>query len=58
VSELITIGRGDWRTRVETESEMTCDADAFHVENTVTAYEGDERVFKQTRRFSAPRDLV
>jgi hypothetical protein len=58
VWELVSIGRGGWKTRAETESEMTCDADAFHVVNTVTAYEGDEVVFEKKRRFSAPRDLV
>ncbi|MDQ3865478.1 MAG: peptidase S15, partial [Actinomycetota bacterium] len=58
VSERIEIARDGWRTRVETESEMTADAEAFHVENTVVTYAGDERVWERTRRFSAPRDLV
>jgi uncharacterized protein len=58
VAETVGVARDDWRTRVETASTMTADAEAFHVENTVVAYEGDERVFERTRRFSAPRDLV
>jgi hypothetical protein len=58
VSESVTIARDGWSTRADTESEMTCDADAFHVVNTVRAYEADELVFERTRRFSAPRDLV
>ncbi|MDQ3857499.1 MAG: CocE/NonD family hydrolase [Actinomycetota bacterium] len=58
VGERIEIARDGWRVRVETESEMTADAEAFHLENTVVAYEGDERFWERTRRVSAPRDLV
>ena len=52
------IGRGNWRTRVETSSLMTADAEAFRVTNTVDAYEGEARVFAKTWHFSVPRDLV
>ena len=54
----IEIGRGAWRTRIETASRLWSDAEAFYVENGVDAYEGDERVFTRVRRFSVPRDLV
>lgn len=52
------IGRGDWQTRVETSSVMTADAEAFHVTNTLDAYEGNVRVFAKTWNFKVPRDLV
>ena len=54
----ISIGRGDWRTRVETTSRMTADAQAFRVTNALDAYEGEARVFAKTWHFSVPRDLV
>jgi putative CocE/NonD family hydrolase len=54
----IGVGRGDWRTRVETSSVMTADASAFHVTNVLDAYEGETRVSAKTWHFSVPRDLV
>ena len=52
------IGRGDWRTRCETVSEMTCDADSFHVKSTVRAWEGDKPAYERTFKRTFPRDLV
>jgi hypothetical protein len=54
----IAIGRGEWRTRVETTSTMTADAASFHVTNTLDAYEGNTRVFAKTWSCVVPRDLV
>ena len=54
----VALGRGDWQTRVETESAMWSDSDAFHTTNSVEAYEGPEKVFARTWTFSVPRDLV
>jgi uncharacterized protein len=54
----ISVGRDDWRTRVETSSSMTADVAAFRVTNALDAYEGDARVFAKTWAFSVPRDLV
>jgi len=54
----VAVGRGRWRTRVETRSALRADAAAFHLENTVTAYEGEQRVFTRTWTRSVPRDLV
>jgi putative CocE/NonD family hydrolase len=54
----IAIGRGGWQTRVETESRMTGDSDAFRVTNALEAYEGNTRVFAKAWQFSVPRDLV
>jgi hypothetical protein len=53
-----TVGRGDWRTRSETESVMTCDAERFHVTVTARAYEGEACAFAKTWTFTFPRDLV
>jgi uncharacterized protein len=53
-----TLGRGDWRTRTEVVSEMTCDAGAFHVTDRLTAWEGDAVVFEREWARSFPRDLV
>jgi hypothetical protein len=54
----IEIGRETWRTRVETTSTMTGDADSFRVTSSLDAYEGEARVFARTWHFSTPRDLV
>jgi len=52
------IGRGDWRTRCETVSEMTCDAESFHVQCTVRAWEGEKPAFERTWKRTFLRDLV
>jgi uncharacterized protein len=54
----IAVGRRDWRTRVETSSGMTADAESFRVTNSLDAYEEETRVFAKTWAFSVPRDLV
>ena len=54
----VAVGRGEWRTRVEADTTMTADADAFHVSTSLDAYEGDDLVFTSSRPFSVPRDLV
>lgn len=51
-------GRGEWITRCQTDSRMTCDADAFHVSSQLRAWEGEQLVFEQTWRSRIPRDLV
>ncbi|HEY2788504.1 MAG TPA: CocE/NonD family hydrolase [Gaiellales bacterium] len=53
-----SVGRGEWRTRCETESVMTCDAERFHVTVVVHAYEGEACAFAKTWTFTFPRDLV
>ena len=49
------LGRGDWRVRTETVTRLSCDADEFHMEARVTAFEGDTQVFEKTWRKSLPR---
>jgi uncharacterized protein len=52
------LGRGDWRTRVETESRMTSTAAEFLVTQRVDAYEGADRVRSRTWELRFPREGV
>jgi hypothetical protein len=52
----VAVGRGAWRTRVRTWSELTADATDFHTVNRVQAYEDGVLVFEQERALSVPRD--
>jgi putative CocE/NonD family hydrolase len=54
----ISIGRGEWRTRVETQSTLSGDAESFHLTNRLDAYEGNVRVFAKTWTKAVPRDNV
>jgi putative CocE/NonD family hydrolase len=52
------LGRGDWRTRVVTDSRMTSTAREFLVTQRLDAYEGDERIHSRTWDLRFPRDAV
>lgn len=52
------LGRGDWRVRIETTSEMRADATHFHLTNTLTAYEGGTPIFTRTWTTPSARDCV
>ncbi len=54
----IRIERDAWCVRIETTSELTCDATTFFVTNELHAYEGDVLVYREVRPFSVPRMLV
>jgi hypothetical protein len=54
----LTLSRGDWRVRIQTSSRMTSTATAFRLEDTMVAYEGDERVFERAWDREIPRDHV
>lgn len=54
----IRIERGDWRVRIETISELTCDADTFFVTNELRAYEGDDLAFEDKRSLQVPRYFI
>jgi len=54
----VTLAWEGVRTRANARSAMWCDADSFHVENTVEASEGGDVVFERTRSLSVPRDGV
>jgi hypothetical protein len=58
IERTLELQRGDWRVRVETESEMTADRTHFHLRNRVKALEGDEPVFDHTWIKAIPRLLV
>jgi hypothetical protein len=51
------IGRGTWRTRIDVATSMTGDDGHFHLRATIDAYEGDIRIFGDSRSTSIPRDL-
>ena len=53
-----TIGRGPWQTRTETRTEMTCDADSFHIRASLEAHEGETLVCRREWEVSIPRDGV
>jgi uncharacterized protein len=53
-----TIGRGDWQTRTETRSEMTCDAESFHLRASLEAYDGETLIGRRDWAFTIPRDGV
>lgn len=52
------IGRGDWQTRVETDSTMSADRDSYLLTNTLHAFENEREVFAKTRTVRIPRDLA
>jgi len=54
----MTVAREDWRVRIETSMRMTCSREAFRLEASMRAFEGDQEV--TTRRWdqSIPRDMV
>jgi uncharacterized protein len=54
----LTLGRDDWHVRLETNSEMWSDETTFYLVNTLTAYEGDEKVFNKTWKAEIERDHV
>lgn len=54
----LRVGRGEWRTRVETHTSMSATLDSFLVTNVVEAYEREERIFVRTWHRTIPRDLV
>ncbi len=52
-----TIGaqRGAWRTRIETLTDVTCDATSFHLRARLQAFDGDERFFDREWRETIAR---
>lgn len=53
----LKVGRGDWQTRLESFSEMTCDETNFYLTNTLIAFENDKEVFRKTWKTDIPRDF-
>jgi putative CocE/NonD family hydrolase len=50
--------RGDWRVRVEARIELSCNAHAFLVQQSLAAFEGDILVFARNWDREIARDLV
>jgi len=55
---MMGLGRPGWRTRVETVSTLSADAEVFHLTNQVDAYEGTTRIFTKSWTRAIPRDGV
>ena len=52
------VGRGDWQTRTETHTEVTCDATHFHVRAWLRAYDGGSPFVSRDWEFRVPRDGI
>jgi hypothetical protein len=50
--------RGDWRVRIEAKVELRCTVDAFLVQQSLAAFEGETCVFEKDWQRQIPRDLV
>lgn len=57
-SQLYETAREGWRTRIETNTRMTCSAGAFHATVEARSYEGDDLVYSRGWTFDRERDLV
>ncbi len=55
---VISIGRGDWRTRSETRTVMRADKTHFILEGFIDAFEGDKPLVSRRWNEKIPRDLV
>ncbi len=50
--------REAWKIRIHTYSTMTCDEENFYVTNLLEAFEGEEKIFENLRRFQVARDFT
>jgi len=57
-SRLMGLAREGWSAHVETYSEMSSDAEAFHLCHRLEAYENEQLLFSREREIRVPRDLV
>ena len=53
----LTVGRGEWQTRLESTSTMKADEEKFYVSSQLRALEGDVVVYDTTRNFEVERDF-
>jgi putative CocE/NonD family hydrolase len=56
--QIQTLGRDEWRTRIETFMRMSCTKDAFQLRATLLASEGGEEVCRREWACDIPRDLA
>lgn len=53
----LTLGRGEWQTRLESTSTMWADEKKFYVTSELAAFDGDEKVYDTCREFETERDF-
>jgi hypothetical protein len=53
-----TVARGEWRIRIETETQLSCTHDAFVARATMSAWEGDVTVCRRAWDSEIPRDFL
>ncbi|MEV4038484.1 CocE/NonD family hydrolase [Streptomyces umbrinus] len=58
VTWTMSFRRKDWDVQVRTSTTLTCNAETFHVNATLDAYEGGQRVASRTWNESVPRDAM
>jgi hypothetical protein len=58
ISYTMCVGRGAWQTRTETRTVMRATKEAFLLEATLDAYEGETRILSRNWSRSVPRDGV
>jgi hypothetical protein len=58
VTWTMSFRRKEWDVQVRTSTTLTCDAEEFHVNATLDAYEGGRRVASRTWNESVPRDAL
>lgn len=56
--QLQTVSRDSWQTRFETWTRLSCTHDAFRLQATLCAWEGDMEVCRRTWDASVPRDCL
>jgi putative CocE/NonD family hydrolase len=58
IAGTVRLERGDWQVETRTQTRLTATAEAFRIEATLEALEGDARVWQQSWDRTVPRDLV
>lgn len=53
-----TIERGDWKTTTRSSLELTSTADAFRIKESITAWEGEAKVYEKSWDNQIKRDLM
>jgi len=55
---VVRYARGDWDCAVESEVELTADAETFHLRERLTARRGEDIIFEREHVSDIPRDLM
>ena len=58
IAGTVRLERGDWQVETRTQTRLTATAEAFRIEATLEALEGDACVWEQSWDRTVPRDLV